>query len=199
MVNQHLIPAGRRNLMTAIVVLAVGTPLMAVTYAVPLCSNRPFTTGYPFYFNIDLGTPLASVQQVQFSCEGTITGGLISYGQPYGTKFLAGLDEGPGYWLATASYAGEATWPAPESFSGTYGFSSSGGANWDMLLDGQTSGWIELSVLFWIPEHPPPISFPSGTISSASLIIEATPVPEPGSALLVLIGGLWMLMAGRRP
>ncbi len=199
MSSETLMPIGRTRLLTAAIVLAVAAPLMGVTYTVPLCSNRPFTMGHPFYYSFDLGTPLASVQQVQFSCSGTITAGLGPYGQPYGTRFLADLNEGPGYWLAIASNAGQATWPAPEPFSGTYAFSRHAGANWSILLDGRTSGYIEMDGIVWIPEEPPPISFPSGTISAASLIIEATPVPEPGSALLVLIGGLGMLMAGRRP
>lgn len=183
----------RTHLLLAVPVLAVlltAGSLQAVTYTVPLCTNRPFTTA-AMDFSLDLGTALSSVQSVSFQYDGNITAGRYSDGTPYNSKFIAGFYNS-GAIYTSSPYAGAATWPNPEPLSGIVPMPDSGGASWTFLLDGQATGYVQLSNVMWWDGTPPPLNNPSGYMNSASLIIEATPVPEP-AGLVLLAAAAFML------
>ncbi|NIP24612.1 MAG: PEP-CTERM sorting domain-containing protein [Phycisphaerae bacterium] len=90
---------------------------------------------------------------------------------------------------------GEATYPEPESFDLQSEFGLPGSTTWSDLLDGQGKIAIDYAVL----GGPYVIYVESGFIdlSSAILIVEGTPVPEPATVILLALGVIG-LCAGRR-
>ena len=165
----------RVRVTTALFVCLTGFA-QADTFVVPLEVSRVYTMGQQVPFEFDLGVALLQVHEVRFTCEGSITAGVDYWGDPFSWCFQAWLRADPGYWVANGPYAGATTWPMPEPFSGESEFRPlGGGTTWDFLLDGHATGWVELPVLYFIPETPPQ-QVPYGFLHTASLIIEAEPV-----------------------
>jgi hypothetical protein len=180
------------------VAVAVWCPRVgrAETFVVPLPVNGSYVTEQQAPFSIDLGTTLIEVQEVRFSCEGSITAGVNYEGDPYSWSFAVWLPaDPPGLWGAYGPLAGAATWPAAEPFAGEPVLGPVIPATWDFLLDGQATGWVELPEVQEIPELPSQ-QYPTGVLDQASLIIEAT-VPEPTTLWLIALGSLALLR--RRP
>lgn len=156
-------------------------------FVVPLDVDGFYNGGDTVNFEFDLGTALTEVQSARFICSGSITAGLDYWGDPVSCRFEARLLTGVNYMFARSPYAGASEWPDPEPFSCDSVFNPAAGATWDFLLDGHTEGCVFL----WGPEGPisyPPQSNSSGTITSASIIIEATPVPEPATLFFLGLG-----------
>lgn len=161
----------------------------ANTFVIPLDVDGFYNGGQEVSFEFDLGTTLTEVQSARFIGSGSITAGLDYWGDPVSVQFEARLLTGINYMYARGPYAGASTWPDPEPFDCDSVFNPAFGATWDFLLDGHA----EVCVLLWGPTGP--ISYPpqlnsSGTITSASIIIEATPVPEPATLLLLGLGAV---------
>ncbi len=183
----------RWRVLVVTVVCCIGADVRATTFTVPLPTgtfrcNDPETS-----VSFDLGTRLQNVQSVMLQAQGQIMGGIDYWGRPFSWSFDYYLsdDPSPGYgWYAKTTSAGAATWPVPEALASTSSFSFLGisEANWDFLLDGHAVTYLEFGI-GWVPETPPR-SFPSGTISSAAIVIEATVLPEPGMTSLMTLGGL---------
>jgi hypothetical protein len=147
-------------------------------------------------FSFDLGTELSEVHSVAFRSAGTMVAPLGgSYPGPYTTPvqgaFIATLfTDGPLAASLQSPAAGAATYPEPEPFAGV---DTSSRPTWPFLLDGKAEG----HVLF---AHGSPTSGASGglgVLTTATLVIQGTPVPEPTSAPLMLLL-LHPLMSRRR-
>jgi hypothetical protein len=137
--------------------------------------------------SIDLGMSLQEIHDVRFNCSGDIS----AIGAPglFECTFLAGTAQ----WQH--AYTDVVSSPSFAPFtSNNISFVSSNGATWDFLLDGNASVYVRLITnMMYIPENPPDSIY--GHIYSASLTIDATPatpVPEPTSMLLLVLGGLFL-------
>lgn len=150
----------------------------ADTFIVILDVNGFYIGGDPVSFEFDLGTDLKAVHSARFICEGTVTAGIDYWGFPVSDEFEARLLTGKNYWFARGPAAGAGTWPDPQSFSCDKAFKPAFGATWDFLLDGHTTGCVLLNGIA-APISYPPRSNSEGTITSASIVIEATPILEP--------------------
>ena len=154
-------------------------------YQIPLDVNGYYEFHDSISFNIDLGTQLTEVHDVRFNCSGDV----------------AAIDA-PGLFECTF-FAGAAKWQHAYTdviYSASFTpftcdnipFISSNSATWDFLLDGEASGYMRLITnIIYIPEFPPEHIY--GNIYSASLSINATPVPDPATLLLLGLGGLALL------
>lgn len=188
-----------RCLGSIVAVLACALPASGTTFTVPLPELvGAYPAGTSRYFSFDLGMALVSVQSVAIEWQGSI---LAGYGTaPISSDLIAVIgQETPraSYW-AISPRVGASTYPQPEPFSAqTHFLHLSGATGWNLLLDGQASGYVHIDPLVSVPEVPPPIQ-PYGWLDSATLVIEATPVPEPGIGLLTAFAGLALLRCARR-
>ncbi|UCC22578.1 MAG: hypothetical protein JSW23_00445 [Planctomycetota bacterium] len=148
----------------------------AATYVVPLpgCLGY-YSMGASEPFTINLGVELLQINEVRFTCAGTVTAGLDYWMEPISDRFYAYFDTEPGYIIAVGPAVGENTYPLPEYFSDNPRFEPMFGATWDFLLDGQADGLVVLSALYFLPEFPP-ISLPSGYLQAASIEMNALPL-----------------------
>ncbi len=152
------------------------------TFVVPLSVTGSYSCGQSKAIEFDLGVPLLQVNSAYFVCSGSVTAGLDYWFLPYGDKFACFLNAEPHYMFAEGPTVGAFTWPSPQFFSGQYLFEPFfGSETWNFLLDGHATGWVELEGIAYLPEFPP-YSFPTGYLSSASIIIDAIPLtfPSPG-------------------
>lgn len=143
-------------------------------------------------FSFDLGFPLAEIHDVRLRVEGSIVApwaaGPFDPAGPYDAYFTAYLgDFGVVGNAAKVPGAGKATFPGPEAFQADVPFNT---ARWTFLEDGTARGDVHL--LAELDLETRNIVGGSGTITAASLIIDATAVPEPGLAGLGIFA-LWSL------
>jgi hypothetical protein len=164
----------------------------ADTFVIPLDVNGFYSGGQEVNFELDLGTALTEVVSARFICQGSVTAGLDYWGAPLSDQFEARLLTGINYMYADGPLVGAGTWPDPEPFSCDSAFNPAFGATWDFLLDGHTAGCVLLNGVCGPISYPPQLNS-CGTITSASIIIEAIPVPEPATILLLSLGGLALL------
>jgi hypothetical protein len=176
--------ASFRTLLIALVIVStVCVESRADFYELPL----PVTEDYTVFnrhqdFEVSLGFSLAEVQSVRFKVTGTMTATLSpnvlgQYDRPWDGRIVAALFDGPEHrTFASGPRAGLDTYPEPESFSGEVSFTSQ---SWDYLRDGSFRGYtymvhtaVSLGDVVFLPGV--------GKVTAASLLVEATPVPEPG-------------------
>jgi hypothetical protein len=157
-------------------VFGLSVVVRADTFVILLDVNGFYNGGQDVNFEFDLGTALTEVNSARFICEGSITAGLDYWGDPISDQFEARLLTGTNYMYARGPFVGAGMWPDPEPFSCDSVFSPAFGATWDFLLDGHTTGCVLLTGVEGPISYPPQLNS-CGTITSASIIIEATPVP----------------------
>ena len=179
-------PLGKTSILSSLLVLiaSICGTARAVVYEVPLSVTGDYGTLNGKNFEIDLGFALAAVHSVHVRAEGTIAGPLTGpFGGPWNTpangmfRFVMFRDEPP-HALAEGPRVGRETHPAPEPFAGVASFSDQ---SWDFLLDGSADGYAQLLIgdpfrLGWTGGH--------GRLTTATLVIDATPVPEPAFSSL---------------
>ena len=159
-------------------------------FEVPL----PVTGTYHYHqtrdFSFDLGVRLQEVHSVEFRAEGSIISPLTGpAGGPYRPidgAFVAALQREDMSTTAGAPPVGKDTYPDPEPFSGSGTFTEQ---TWGFLLDGSAEGRVYWGAAEFITGGA---SGGQGILTAATLIIDATPVPEPG-LISLFAAGLWAL------
>jgi len=150
---------------------------LAKVWLISIPVTGPYTMGQSKPFTINIGEPLAQINEVRLILNGTVTGGV---GYNYDTvkdNFYAYFPApAPDAMLASGPLAGY--YLCPEPFYANIAFEPVSSATWDFLLDGQASGNVVLSMIFSIPEFPIRTA-PSGSISSAQIQIDAIPFNLP--------------------
>ena len=148
-------------------------------------------------FHIDLGFPVTDIRDVRLRVEGTAAGAFVSgpLDQGSGARdvFLqVYLEEGDALMGATGPSAGAATHPEPAPFAGEVAFRSIHPphvppAEWSFLEDGTARLEVWLGVAGHIDIESRVVGG-SAEISAAILIVDATRVPEPGVAVVFVVG-----------
>lgn len=152
-------------------------------YSIPLNVNGSYQTNNAMNFDIDLDIQFSQINDVRFQVLGDITA--VDAPGLFECIFVAA----PGKWQRSASMVVVPSSPpamVPLAIDTT--FISINSATWDFLLDGTGEGYVRLiTSIMSIPESPPPNI--TGNISSANLLIDATPVSEP-ITIFLLAGGV---------
>jgi hypothetical protein len=174
----------KKCVICSIVVFIFCTISYGDIYEIPLAVEGYYEFNNSISFNIDLGTELTEIHDVRFSCSGDIAG--IDAPGMFECTFIAGAAK----WQH--AYTDAISSPTYTAFTDdNIPFISSNSATWDFLLDGEGSGYVRLITnIIYIPEFPPEHIY--GNLSSASLSINATPVPEPTAVFLLGVGVIFL-------
>jgi len=167
--------------LSTLVFWADGGICRAETFTVPLNVSGNYN-GNSTPFSFDLGTALSEVHSVSFVCAGRITAGVDWYDEPFSWNFVALLEPETSFIIAYGPLAGAATYPNPEPFSWQSEFNLYSG-DWNFLLDGIASGEVGFPIVGG--KAPGPQVYPTGYIDSASIVVDATVIPEPATFLLL--------------
>jgi hypothetical protein len=183
----------RTAILSSLIVISCCGLARAEVYEIPL----PVTGEYAFRerrdFSIDLGFPLLQVHSVKFRAEGTIMAPVDFWDvppSPANGAFIAALVREDMSTTAGSPPAGRATYPEPEPFAGVGSFPEQ---TWQFLLDGSAEGSVYFGLGQFIRGAA---AGGQGVLTTASLVIDATPVPEPG--LLAAGAAALAGLAGRR-
>lgn len=148
----------------------------------------------PWEMDFDLGVTFTEISHVYIDWSGEITAGLatdpmIPGPQPFPCEvgISAYLGRNPGARLA-AVYGGEATYPEPEGFDSRTEFELLAPTTWSDLLDGQ--GTLQIGYAVLGGPYLIYVEFGFVDLSSATLIVEGTPVPEPTTVIFLTLGVL---------
>ncbi len=184
---------------------------VAATYQLRVPCEGDYTSGDLRRFLVDFGTSFAGIQSLTMVWEGEVTPGLWS-------DLLWGSEPDPGGFVAvfyrnggtisdwakqcqTPLY-GYYTFPYPEHFVVATEFESLRGYDsWDFLLDGVAFMEVCMQHTYHIAittNETTGSYAPTGTIYSANLILNATPVPEPATALPLLCAIGACVLRGRQ-
>ena len=182
-----------------IAIVALSGVTRADVFEVPLPTGEyHFKQRQPF--SLDLGTELAEIRSVRVHAEGSIVAPLAGpYGPgpttPINGTFAIGLlRDGQTAMSVTTGLAGRATYPDPEPFAETVPFGENP-AVWQFLLDGKADGYVQFVHGDLIREIA---GDGRGILSTATLIIDATPIPEPAGLLPLGAATLWGLSRRHR-
>lgn len=176
----------KRAILCCILVSILSNPVCAAIYSVSLNVNGYYGFNDPTDFNIDLGVQFTQIHEVRFQAQGDI------YAVDAPGLFECTLIAAPA--KGQHSYGPEippSSPPVSVPFDCDATFIASNGATWDFLLDGKAVGYVRLITSATYPPEFPPENI-TGNINSASLLIDATPVPEPTSLLLFGLGALFL-------
>ena len=89
-------------------------------------------------------------------------------------------------YVALLFWGGGITYPDPEPFDELSEFELVGPSTWSDLLDGEGTIGIQYTELIILDGYY--VEHGSVTLSSANLIVDGVPVPEPATILLITIG-----------
>lgn len=168
----------------AITLLGASSLAEADIFELPLAAEGEYDFQDTWTTEFDLGVTFTEISNVYIDWSGTITGQEILNDGTIDAQFVATLYElDPHDYFARAYVqAGAATYPEPEPFELQSVFTSE---DLSLLLDGQSS----IEIWFGDISHPSdPLGLPSGALASATLEIEGTIVPEPGTIFFLAIG-----------
>jgi hypothetical protein len=178
------------------VLMVVATCAQAATYTYTLSGSAgTYGPGASRAFSVDFGHSFSSIQSMSIVWSGSVTPGYYQFydlntnsirSGPWTGQFGAYITElGLIKHAATTDY-GESTYPSSESFDVTSSFTAQG--SWAQLLDGKTTMGIEFDPIILGNPGPGTFDAPSGYLNGATLVLQATAVPEPTSALAILCG-----------
>lgn len=160
-----------RAILSLVTLVALASAACATTYTLPLSCSGPFAAGARWTTTADFGVSFLSISSVSIDWSGDADIGRV-----------------------TATFRGDGTgiMREAESTSGYFDVVQPfqpylGQSSWAFLLDGRATLNIDFSTIVGIPENPPPPQ-PHYHMTSAALVLEGTPVPEPASALILLMG-----------
>ena len=156
---------------------------------------------------VDFGISFESIQSVSITWLGSIVGGTRGDGgpppfpiitTPYDCGLLAWFtsDTGGIAQQAIGPVCGKDTYPSSESFSSTDAFTGSG--SWSFLLDGRAQIFIRMNMVIFLDPQPRYRTYATGELSSATLILEGSPVPEPSGLVALLLGLTKATMLARK-
>jgi hypothetical protein len=185
---------------SGLVVLLSITAVNADIVELPLdCEGRYDVDSGPWEMGFDLGVTFTEITNVYIDWSGEIMAGLATDPMrpgpqpfPCDVGLLAYLGHNP-YARLTEVYGGEATYPEPEGFNYLSEFELLGSTTWSDLLDGQ--GTIEIGHVVLGGPYLAYVEFGFVDLSSATLVVEGTPVPEPATVYLFILG--WVLLRKR--
>jgi hypothetical protein len=183
-------------------VVGICAQARAELYEIPLPVTGEYTLLRQFRnFEVSLGFPLEEVQSVRFKVMGTMTATLSEnalgqFVRPWDGRIAAALFDGPEHrTFVFGPRAGLDTYPEPESFAGEVSFASE---SWDYLRAGTFRGYtymVHTAVTTGDVEFLPGV----GKVTAASLLVEATPVPEPGLTSMGAVAMLGLLRRWKPP
>ncbi|MGB2809890.1 MAG: PEP-CTERM sorting domain-containing protein [Sedimentisphaerales bacterium] len=150
----------------------------------------------PWEMDFDLGVTFTDISHVYIDWSGEIMAGLAVDPMrpgpqpfPLDVGLLAYLGRNPGGRLATVM-GGETTYPEPEIFDCQSEFKIWPPTTWSDLLDGQ--GTISIGHVVLVGPYLAYVEFGFVDLSSATLVVEGTPVPEPGTLFLLAFGAVML-------
>jgi len=166
------------------------------------------------YFDINFGVQLISVQRLTMHWSGYVVPGWWTPGVepgvpgPWPGQFLCALSRdtgGSSKWVYTDGL-GATTYPNPEFFGLASEFTPvAGDTSWGFLLDGCARMYVQFAPAYHPARLPPWPPWgrnypPVGYLDSATLVLQATPVPEPlgSTALAVCVCGYLLRRRGQR-
>ncbi|MGB2809249.1 MAG: PEP-CTERM sorting domain-containing protein [Sedimentisphaerales bacterium] len=192
---------GKIAAISSLVVLLVITGADAAIVELPLaCEGRYDVNSGSWEMDFDLGVTFTDISHVYIDWSGEITAGLaFDHTRPGPQPFPE--DIGLSAWLVSASfwrhtnvYGGAALYPEPEVFDFKSEFEV-GSMPWSELFDGQ--GTIMIGYTQLVGPYLTYVEFGFVDLSSATLVVEGTPVPEPATIIFLVLGVLG-LCTGRR-
>jgi hypothetical protein len=167
----------------------IQTSALAITVQIPLPSLVGDILGYPNGRTqaFDLGMSFQSIQDVRLETTGIFTPGVDRDPfDPFSGKLIVWnvqievcMEPPQGLWTVyVGGYDG--------SYTDNQSFQQRSGATWDFLLDGKAEIIAQLTGYY----PPQPVTLPTASISTAYLIVEGTPVPEPCTLMLLGLGAV---------
>ena len=140
--------------------------------------------------NFDLGVTFTQISHVYIDWSGEIMGRLVLAwhtppAYPSNEEIEAALGHYPS-WRYTTALGGKTTYPESEVFDRLSEFVN-GSMSWSELFDGQGTITIEYPELLSVPEISV-IEYGFINLTSATLIVDGTIVPEPATIVLFVTG-----------
>ncbi len=183
---------GKIAAISVLVVLFGITGVDAAIVELPLTCEGRYDFNSPYWTtDFGLGVTFTEISHVYIDWSGEITAGLAvdpmrPGPQPFpeDVGLSAGLGRAP-FWRHTGFYGGAALYPEPEVFDFKSEFEL-GSMPWSELFDGQCR--IEINYVAVIGPYLTFVESGFVDLSSATLVVEGTPVPEPATILLLALG-----------
>ena len=189
---------GKIAAISVLVVLFGITGADAAIVELPLATEGRYDVNSPYLqTDFDLGVAFTEISHVYIDWSGSITAGLavdpmIPGPQPFpcDVGIYASLGFNPSLRRITV-WGGEVTYPEPQIFDFRSEFELPPSTTWSDLLDGQ--GTITIGYTQLVGPYLTYVEFGFVDLSSATLVVDGTPVPEPATVCLLALGGLALL------
>ncbi|MHC4061528.1 MAG: PEP-CTERM sorting domain-containing protein [Planctomycetota bacterium] len=161
------------------------------------CAGVYDANSSPWSTDFDLGVSFSEISHVYIDWSGDITGGLAVQGgsDPFAIDVgIIAYLENPPNWRHTDVWGGEATYPGAESFALLSEFQD-GIMPWSELFDGQARITIDYTEEIILDGRY--VEHGSIVLDSATLVVDGTIVPEPGTFLLLGLGAIFLRQSQR--
>jgi hypothetical protein len=182
---------------SALVLLLGITGADAAIVELPLACEGWYDVNTPDWeMNFDLGVTFTDISHVYIDWSGEIMAGLAvdpmrPGPQPFPLDVGISAYLGANPWPRLAAvYGGEATYPEPEGFVFQSEFGLPGATTWSDLLDGQGTIVIDHAILGG--PYVAYVEFGFVVLNEVTLVVDGTPVPEPGTLFMLGFGAAMM-------